>query len=110
MNRKIEDSMLMLFVLADILIAMFFLQSYTGLLVGKLEAQAGTITEINLELTHPAYSWQGFYGVAIMDQLYNASQYADAIPGGMTEKNLIFECMAPGTSHETIKLGTFISR
>lgn len=63
----------------------------------SLQSESGTITELNIYQKTQSYSWNGFYGVAIMVAGYNSPQDELAYAGGMLEKNLLFSCLPPNT-------------
>ncbi len=63
----------------------------------SLQSESGTITELNIYQKAQSYSWNGYYGVAIMVAGYSSPQDELAYQGGMLEKNLLFSCLPPNS-------------
>lgn len=90
-----------LFLLALVLTAIAILpliKKYIGYV--PVETLPGTITELYIELKHPAVFWHGFYGIVIMVPSYTAQQSALARSGEISVQHLIFPCLEPNKDHE----------
>lgn len=87
-----------------ILVIILIIFSINGIIfIGKFigyasysTADAGTITEIDINYREPAWDWAGLYGLMFTRDSFNSTQTADLDPAEVEEKIMAFECF-PGS-------------
>ncbi|MGV8172556.1 MAG: tetratricopeptide repeat protein [Candidatus Woesearchaeota archaeon] len=118
MNRKIDDvigkgtgrdrsaekkNLMIIFLAITILLLMIIgliaLSTFVGYYVSQFSGKAGYVYTLILEYRECAEFWSGIYGAAVMVPGYNNIQTMTLSSCGMSETNLLFNCLQPGMPH-----------
>jgi len=93
MKQVKVDYRIVVLIIAIALLGVLIIDKYTGFLT-YVPAEAGYITEVVFEAyKEQTKAWQGYYGLGIQVPGFFDPQYATATAGGITRKEIIFNCL-----------------
>ncbi|MGV8152535.1 MAG: helicase HerA domain-containing protein [Candidatus Nanoarchaeia archaeon] len=99
---KREKLALLFFLFATIFFICFLgtiiLQNQLTGFATYIEGIAGTIYEIEAELTYPTYYWHGLYGLSLRVSGFTEQLFGDFDSGEISRQDLFFDCLQSGVA------------
>ena len=99
LDNKFIFIIILIFLIIGATFSAIYVKEFVGFVV-SVSSRAGYITKLIIEQRTTTSYWQGFYGLALMQEGYDETQYEEAYPGEIESKHLIFECLEPNVVHE----------